>query len=166
MATSTEKGSESAIVMEKDIETEEMTSFEVHHTTLQVGDTTFQTTTAVGLHMEEKTHEEIELVETEHGMVARRVTRKQIHVRRVMMTNLYIEAKANENEAEEDDVEVTCGEKCTDICCQSTTCNFSNPFQRGGTRRIEATELMTDTLRRGRAKGWSMYYSAVFPDQP
>lgn len=140
------------------------THYDIQHAILQVGDTTIRATTAVGLQIEERTHEEIEMIAAEHGIVARKVTRRQYHVRSVMLTKLYIEAKATANESDDDeDVEATCCERCTDICCQTTTCNFSNPFKRGGTRPIEGTEILTPTLRRGRAKGWNMYASAIFP---
>ena len=150
---------------EESLETEGKitTHCDIQHAILQAGDTTIRATAAVGLQIEERTHEEIEMVAVEDGLVPRKVKRRQYHVRSVMLTNLYIEAKDTGNELDDEDVEATCCERCTDICCQTTTCNFSNPFKRGGKKPIEGNEILTPTLRRGRAKGWDMYASAIFP---
>ena len=124
----------------------------VEQATAQEGGATVRVTTAV---VEDK---ETELVETE--TFDRTVTQKQFHTRHVMMTNLYIEAMAVQNDPGDDNVEATCSG--TDICC---TCTFSNPFKRSR-KRCTCTETMaltTDTLRRSQAKGWKMYRSAVFP---
>ncbi len=56
-------------------------------------------------------------------------------------------------------------ERCIDICCQSCTCNFRNPFRyrRYDTDIIAKHDIMTPTLRRGRAKGITLLKQFMFP---
>ena len=61
-----------------------------------------------------------------------------------------------------DEVKPTCCEKSIDLCCQSLVCKFQNPFK-SGAHAVNRNEIMSATLRRGRAKGWNIYSQLVLP---
>lgn len=87
---------------------------------------------------------------------------------------LYLEAE-NENNPDEDqsttvtdddpEVNPSSFERCTDIVCQSCTCNFRNPFshQKYDKKIVAKNDIMTPVLQRGRAKGTTLLKHFVFP---
>ena len=112
-------------------------------------------------------HEEVDIVATSEGVHVRKRTQIQIIASQRIVHALQDEATRQPLAIEEGgDPEVipTRFEKGIDLCCQSCTCNFQNPFKRQKEHSfIKKKELMTPILRRGRAKGWNMFDFFVFP---
>ena len=143
---------------------------QVHIATAQVGDVNIIAAKAANLMVEEKIHQRHELVQTDQGLHYRQVTLVERRVYAEIVEALYVEA-SKENpkqlaieEGGDPAVSATCGEKCTDFCCQACVCNFQSPFARQNEKPfMEKKDILTPILRRGRAKGWGIYSKFAFP---
>lgn len=137
---------------------------EAHEAEFTIGDTKYKAKAEVGVLIDEEHQEELKLEATDQGVsVSHKISRK-VAVQRFAIFHLYEVIEADQSNKE---VTPTESERCTDICCQGFTCSCTNPFkknnQENSKRLIAKKELMTDSLRRGRAKGWNLYNDVVFP---
>ena len=114
------------------------------------------------LTVQQKVREQHEIVVTEKAVILQKRTIVETVALREFCQETLLEYKQQPQLAIEggtdpdQDPEVipTTFEKSIDICCQSCTCNFQNPFRRQKEKPfVEKKMLMTPTLRRSRAKG-------------
>ena len=117
-----------------------------------------------------KVTEQTAVVQDEYGntcMLKRTTVEKQVYqeIAHVLVTDINAPRRfASQRQISngDDEVKPTCCEKSIDLCCQSLVCSFQNPF-RAGAHAVKTNEIMSPTLRRGRAKGWSIYSHLVLP---
>ena len=82
---------------------------------------------------------------------------RQTEVISEIITSLYDEAQCSDPD---DEYNTPCCEVCPDLLCQKINCK--NLFKTEDGNKL----LLTDTLRRGRAKGWKMLLKIIFPLLP
>ena len=123
-------------------------------------------------HTQEIKREQTAYIEDDKGniqMIKRTVTERRIYtdIQEVLLIDVNRNIKHSKKKAitssEEDfEANATCGEKTIDLCCQSVSCHFKNPFKKNATA-VEKNQLMNATRRRGRAKGWTILKGLLFP---
>ena len=93
------------------------------------------------------------------------LTGRQKTAREAILVELEKQFESGDTENEEN--KKACCRGCiTDDCClQSCTCTIGNPFSRGNRKTPikKQQPLLTDELRKGRAKGLSDFKKAIFP---
>lgn len=141
----------------------------ISHTTAPGG---HQRIEGIGVSIETTEKHQIELIASEGRLMFRERIQREIYMSlykaacEFPATNHAVCNSTEDEEEEEEDVVPTCSERCIDCCCQSCTCSFSNPFKRTTAARsslLAKRTVMTPTLRRGRARGWDIFNSIVFP---
>ena len=127
------------------------------------------------LQKEVRVTDALQIVETDGNVSVRRCQQVEYRVRLRFIDQLFLEVPNGLTalEASQELEEPYRRDKCVDLCCQAFVCNFTNILcfvQRrrrnddpAKTQKAKKKEIMTPSLQRGRARGWSMSLGIAFP---